>query len=217
MKNSFFLILLTIATFFSCQKENKENIDPNTLYEEPNGLYAQIETNKGTITLALDYEKAPITVANFITLAEGKNEFVTDERLKNKPFYDGLKFHRVIANFMIQTGDPFGTGSGDPGYNFKDEFTNLKFDKEGILGMANAGPSTNGSQFFITHLKTPWLDDKHTIFGHVVKGMEVVNSIKQDDIMSKVTIIRNGDKAKQFDAIKTFHDYYIVDLENQKK
>jgi cyclophilin family peptidyl-prolyl cis-trans isomerase len=207
MKNSIFLVLLTITTFFSCQKGN--NL--------PDGLYAQIETSKGTITLALDYEKAPITVANFITLAEGNNEFVTDESLKNKPFYDGLKFHRVLDNFMIQTGDPLGNGTGGAGYTFKDEFTNLKFDKEGILAMANGGPSTNSSQFFITHLETPWLDGKHTIFGHIVEGMGVVNSTKQDDIMTKVTIIRNGDKAKKFDAVKIFHDYYIVDVENQKK
>jgi cyclophilin family peptidyl-prolyl cis-trans isomerase len=207
MKNRIFLVLLTITTFFSCQKGN--NL--------PDGLYAQIETSKGTITLALDYEKAPITVANFITLAEGNNEFVTDESLKNKPFYDGLKFHRVLDNFMIQTGDPLGNGTGGAGYTFKDEFTDLKFDKEGVLAMANGGPSTNSSQFFITHLETPWLDGKHTVFGHIVEGMGAVNSIKQDDIMTKVTIIRNGDKAKKFDAVKTFHDYFIVDAENQKR
>jgi cyclophilin family peptidyl-prolyl cis-trans isomerase len=208
MKNRIFLILLAITTFFSCQKGN--NL--------PDGLYAQIETNKGTITLALDYEKAPITVANFISLAEGNNEFVTDESKKNKPFYDGLKFHRVLDNFMIQTGDPLANGTGGAGYTFKDEFTDLKFDKEGVLAMANGGPSTNSSQFFITHLETPWLDRKHTIFGHVVEnGMGVVNSIKQDDVMTKVTIIRNGDKAKKFDAVKTFYDYFIVDAENQKK
>jgi peptidylprolyl isomerase len=157
-------------------------------------------------------------VANFVTLAEGKNEFVTNENLKNRPFYDGLKFHRVIADFMIQGGDPLGTGSGDTGYKFKDEFSDLRFDKGGVLAMANNGPTTNSSQFFITHLETPWLDGKHTIFGRVVeKGMEVVNAIKQDDYMVKVTIIRNGDEAKKFDAVKTFRDYFTVESENQKK
>jgi peptidylprolyl isomerase len=119
---------------------------------------------------------------------------------------------------MIQGGDPLGTGSGDTGYKFKDEFSDLRFDKGGVLAMANNGPTTNSSQFFITHVATPWLDGKHTIFGHVVeKGMEVVNAIKQDDYMVKVTIIRNGDDAKKFDAAKTFRDYFTVECENQKK
>jgi cyclophilin family peptidyl-prolyl cis-trans isomerase len=208
MKNSILFVLLVITTFFSCQKAN--NL--------PDGLYAQIETSKGTIILALDYEKAPITVANFISLAEGNNEFITDESLKKKPFYDGLKFHRVLDNFMIQTGDPMGNGTGGAGYQFKDEFSDLKFDKGGVLAMANSGPDSNSSQFFITHLETPWLVGKHTIFGHVVeKGMEVVNAVKQDDLMKKVTIIRNGDKAKKFDALKIFHDYFILQSENQKR
>jgi cyclophilin family peptidyl-prolyl cis-trans isomerase len=203
-----FLLVVLTASLYSC-KEEKNNL--------PDGLYAQIETNKGTITLQLDYEKAPVTVANFVTLAEGKNEFITNENLKNKPFYDGLKFHRVIKEFMIQTGDPLGTGSGDAGYKFKDEITDMKFDKGGVLAMANNGPATNSSQFFITHLETPWLDGKHTIFGHVVeKGMDVVNKIQQGDYMVKVTIIRNGEAAKKFDALKTFRDYYSVEAENQK-
>jgi peptidylprolyl isomerase len=207
-KNILFLLLLT-ASLFSCKKEEKNNL--------PDGLYAQIETNKGTIIVQLDYEKAPITVANFVTLAEGKNEFITNENLKNKPFYDGLKFHRVIKDFMIQGGDPLGTGSGDTGYKFKDEITAMRFDKGGILAMANNGPATNSSQFFITHLETPWLDGKHTIFGQVVeKGMDVVNAIVQDDFMKKITIIRNGEAAKKFDAVKTFQDYFAVEAENQK-
>ncbi len=209
MKKSFLFALAIIASFYSCKEEN------NNL---PDGLYAKIETNKGEIIVQLDYEKAPITVANFVTLAEGKNDFVTNENIKNRPFYDGLKFHRVIENFMIQGGDPLGTGSGDAGYRFKDEFTDLRFDKGGVLAMANNGPATNSSQFFITHIETPWLDGKHTIFGHVVgNGMEAVNKILQDDYMSKVSIIRNGDAAKKFDAVKVFHDYFAAEAENQKK
>ena len=209
MKKSILFALAIIASFYSCKEEN------NNL---PDGLYAKIETNKGEIIVQLDYEKAPITVANFVSLVEGKNEFVTNENIKNRPFYDGLKFHRVIENFMIQGGDPLGTGSGDAGYHFKDEITDLRFDKGGVLAMANNGPATNSSQFFITHIETPWLDGKHTIFGHVVgNGMEAVNKILQDDYMSKVSIIRNGDAAKKFDAVKVFHDYFAAEAENQKK
>ena len=173
------------------------------------GIFAIIATNKGDITLKLEYSKVPVTVANFISLAEGKNTFVTDPQLKGKPFYDGLKFHRVIDNFMIQTGDPTGSGAGGTGYAFKDEFvSDLKFDKGGILAMANSGPATNASQFFITHKDTPWLNGKHTIFGHVTSGMNVVNSIAQGDAMTKVTITRKGVAAKKFDAAKVFSDYY---------
>lgn len=176
----------------------------NTLSD---GLFAKLETNKGTIVLALEFQKTPITVANFVSLAEGTNPYVKKE-LKGKPFYDGLKFHRVIADFMIQGGDPLGTGAGEPGYRFKDEFTDLKHDKGGILSMANSGPETNGSQFFITHKDTPWLDGKHTVFGHVVEGMSVVNAIAQNDVITKVTIIRNGALAKKFNATKVFTDYF---------
>ena len=209
MKKSILFALIVISSFYSC-KEDHSNL--------PDGLYAKIETNKGDIIVELDFKNAPITVANFVTLAEGKNEFVTIESLKNKPFYNGLKFHRVIKDFMIQTGDPLGTGSGDTGYRFKDEITDLRFDKGGILAMANSGPTTNSSQFFITHIATPWLDGKHTIFGHVVeKGMDIVNLIEQDDFMKKVTIIRNGKAAKNFDAEKTFYDYYSAQSKNQKE
>ncbi|MFD2938831.1 peptidylprolyl isomerase [Flavobacterium notoginsengisoli] len=178
---------------------------PNT--NSGDGIFATISTSKGDIVVSLEYTKAPVTVANFITLAEGKNPYVKVERLKGKPFYDGLKFHRVINDFMIQGGDPQGNGSGDPGYSFKDEFVaELKFEKGGVLAMANSGPATNGSQFFITHKDTPWLNGKHTIFGHVVSGMDNVNKIVQDDIMTKITITRKGAAAKKFDAVKVFSD-----------
>lgn len=172
------------------------------------GIFATIETNKGNITVELFYKKTPITVANFISLAEGNNPFMTVEKLKGKPFFDGLKFHRVIADFMIQGGDPDGTGAGGPGYAFKDEITDSKFDKAGILAMANAGPGTNGSQFFITHKETSWLNGKHTIYGQVTQGMSVVNSIAQNDVITKITIVRKGAAAKKFDAAKVFSDYY---------
>jgi len=210
MKKIILLLLIAISSFYSC-KDDHSNL--------PDGLYADIETNKGHIIVELDYKKAPITVANFVTLAEGKNEFVTHENLKKKPFFDGLKFHRVIESFMIQTGDPLGTGSGDTGYKFKDEFSDLKFDKAGVLAMANNGPGTNSSQFFITHVETPWLDNKHTIFGHVVdaKNQEVVNKVVQGDNIIAVTIIRNGEAAKKFEAVKVFHDYFSEIAKEQSK
>jgi len=175
---------------------------------DPNdGIFATISTTKGDIVVSLEYVKTPVTVANFISLAEGNNPNVKVERLKGKPFYDGLKFHRVINDFMIQGGDPDGNGSGGPGYAFKDEFVEeLKFEKGGVLAMANSGPATNGSQFFITHKETPWLNGKHTIFGHVVSGMDNVNKIVQDDIMTKITITRKGDAAKKFNAVKVLAD-----------
>ena len=209
MKKKIVLAFLAIASFYSCKEEHSDL---------PDGLYAKIETNKGDIIVQLNFEKAPITVANYVALAEGKNDYVTNENLKKRPFFDGLKFHRVINDFMIQTGDPLGTGSGDTGYKFKDEFTDLQFDKGGVLAMANNGPATNSSQFFITHLATPWLDGKHTIFGHVVeKGMEVVNKIQQNDYINTVTIIRNGEAAKKFNAVKIFNDYFAVENKNQKE
>jgi peptidylprolyl isomerase len=159
------------------------------------GLYAVITTAKGDIVLSLEYQKTPLTVTNFVALAEGA--------MTGKPFYDGLKFHRVIANFMIQGGDPQGTGAGGPGYQFADEFDpSLKFTGPGVLAMANAGPATNGSQFFITHVKTDWLNGKHTIFGHVVAGQDVVNAVAQNDVIQKVTIVRQGKAAEAFQATK---------------
>lgn len=181
------------------------------------GIFATISTNKGDIVVQLEYQKTPVTVANFVSLIEGKNTIVTDAKLKGKPFYDGLKFHRVIADFMIQGGDPSGNGTGGPGYAFKDEITDLKFDKSGILAMANSGPSTNGSQFFITHKDTPWLNGAHTIFGHVIEGIEVVNSIAQDDVILKMTVTRKGADAKAFNAAKIFADYYANKDEDARK
>ncbi|MFY7757655.1 MAG: peptidylprolyl isomerase [Flavobacterium stagni] len=180
------------------------------------GIYTEIETPKGKMLLELYYQKTPVTVANFIALAEGTHPYVS-ENLKGKKFFDGLTFHRVIKDFMIQGGDPAGNGSGGPGYAFKDEITEDKFTGPGILAMANAGPKTNGSQFFITHKETPWLNGKHTIFGKIITGQDVVNAIAQNDPMTKVTIIRKGAAAKAFDAVKVFSDYYgAIAMEEQK-
>jgi cyclophilin family peptidyl-prolyl cis-trans isomerase len=182
------------------------------------GMFVEFETSKGKIVLQLEFVKTPITVANFVSLVEGTNPEVKDEKLKGKPFYNGLKFHRVIPDFMIQGGDPNGNGSGGPGYAFKDEFDpSLKHDKPGILSMANSGPKTNGSQFFITHKDTPWLDQKHTVFGHVISGQTVVDAIKQDDLMTSVKIVRKGAAAKKFDAPKIFGDYMKNKAEDDKK
>ena len=171
------------------------------------GLYADIKTNKGSILLKLVYNKSPITVANFVSLSEGENPKVSEE-FKSKKYYNGIKFHRVIPEFMIQSGDPTGSGSGGPGYRFDDEFSDLTHKGPGIVSMANSGPGTNGSQFFITHKATPWLDGKHSVFGEVIEGQEVVDSIEQNDFIEEVIIIRKGKEAKQFDAPKVFTSYF---------
>jgi cyclophilin family peptidyl-prolyl cis-trans isomerase len=170
------------------------------------GLFAQIKTSKGVIKIQLEFEKTPGTVGNFVGLSIGKIKNSNKEL--GKPYYDGLKFHRVINDFMIQGGCPIGTGTGDPGYKFDDEFNaDLKHDKPGILSMANSGPATNGSQFFITHIETPWLDNKHTVFGHVIDGLDVVNSIVQDDEIINIKINAVGEKAQSFDPVKAFENF----------
>jgi FKBP-type peptidyl-prolyl cis-trans isomerase len=170
------------------------------------GIYAQFNTTKGNILVKLAYDKTPGTVGNFVGLAEGQLE--NKVKSMGKPYYDGLKFHRVIADFMIQGGCPQGTGTGGPGYQFDDEFhPELTHSGPGVLSMANAGPGTNGSQFFITHIETAWLDGKHTVFGHVIEGMEIVHSIAQGDSIETIEIIRQGEMAKNWNAIEAFRTF----------
>jgi len=180
------------------------------------GLFAIISTSKGEIKIELEFEKTPGTVGNFVGLSLG----VINNSIKplGEAYYNGLKFHRVINDFMIQAGCPLGTGTGDPGYKFDDEFHNdLKHDRPGIISMANAGPSTNGSQFFITHVETHWLDNKHTVFGNVIDGMDVVNSISQNDEIISIKINAIGDKAKAFDAAKAFEEFNKSKADRIKK
>lgn len=170
------------------------------------GLYAKFNTSKGDILVNLTFDKTPGTVGNFVALAEGKLE--NNIHSQGTPYYNGLKFHRVIPDFMIQGGCPQGTGTGNPGYSFEDEFhADLKHDKPGVLSMANSGPATNGSQFFITHIATPWLDNKHTVFGFVVEGQDIVDAIQQDDILTNLEILRVGTAAENFNAIEAFRTF----------
>ena len=184
-----------------------------------NGIYAKFNTTKGPILVKLTHELTPGTVGNFVGLAEGKLE--NEVLPMGKPYYDGLKFHRVIPDFMIQGGCPQGIGTGGPGYKFEDEFhPSLKHDKPGVLSMANSGPGTNGSQFFITHIPTNWLDGKHTVFGQVVEGQDVVDAVAQGDVLDNLEIIRVGDDAQNWNAIeafRTFEGSRLKRIEDAKK
>ncbi|HMI06705.1 MAG TPA: peptidylprolyl isomerase [Flavobacterium sp.] len=171
-----------------------------------NGIYAKFNTPKGSILVKLTHDKTPGTVGNFVALAEGNLD--NKAKPQGQPFFNGLKFHRVIPDFMIQGGDPQGTGTGGPGYKFDDEFhQDLSHDTPGVLSMANSGPGSNGSQFFITHIATPWLDNKHTVFGNVVEGQDVADAIEQGDTMDSVEIIREGDEAKKWNAVEAFRTF----------
>ena len=198
----FLKILIIAIVVVACKPAKYADLDE--------GMYADLITNRGDILLKLEFEKTPITVANFVSLAKGTNTEVVDS-LKGKPYYNGITFHRVIKDFMIQGGDPLGTGAGNPGYKFKDEFPKddegellLKHDKAGVLSMANGGPTTNGSQFFITHKPTEWLDGRHTVFGNVIKGQGVVDSIAKLDTIKSIDILTVGKAAKKFKAADTF-------------
>ena len=224
MKTKFIIFFLACSMIFACDNNNKDLDD---------GLYAEFNTSMGTMLIKLSYEKTPVTVANFVALAEGNHPKV-DNDFKGIKYYNGIIFHRVIDNFMIQGGDPKGDGTGGPGYKFLDEFhETLKHDKPGVLSMANSGPGTNGSQFFITEVPTPHLDFKHSVFGHVVRGIEVQDAISnvetsvgnrpvKDVIINRVNIIRIGNDAKQFDAVKTWSEmepklFITQQIEEEKK
>jgi peptidyl-prolyl cis-trans isomerase A (cyclophilin A) len=171
-----------------------------------NGIYAKFNTTKGAILVKLTHDLTPGTVGNFVALAEGNLE--NKARPQGKPYYDGLKFHRVIPDFMIQGGCPQGIGTGGPGYSFDDEFhPSLKHDKPGVLSMANSGPASNGSQFFITHVPTSWLDNKHTVFGHVVEGQEIVDAVAQGDVLETLEIVRVGEEAEKWNAVEAFRTF----------
>ncbi len=171
-----------------------------------NGIYAKFNTTKGAIVVKLTHDLTPGTVGNFVALAEGNLE--NKVKPQGTKYYDGLKFHRVIPDFMIQGGCPQGIGTGGPGYSFDDEFhPTLKHDRPGVLSMANSGPASNGSQFFITHIPTEWLDNKHTVFGHVVEGQDIVDAIAQGDLIDTLEILREGDEAKKWNAVEAFRTF----------
>ncbi|MDX9704474.1 MAG: peptidylprolyl isomerase [Weeksellaceae bacterium] len=210
------IVILGAATLLSSCATVKipESMSKEEFNSLKDGIYAQMETNKGVMTIELFAEEAPLTVANFVGLAEGSKE--NKAKPLGTPYYDGIIFHRVIKDFMIQGGDPDGKGTGGPGYNFEDEFfSDRKHDKKGILSMANSGPNTNGSQFFITEVPTPWLDGKHTVFGQVVQGLNVIDVIanvekgaqdrpKEDIVIQHVYIIKKGDKYKNYNGGQEF-------------
>lgn len=207
-------LLILTATFFVLCTSNCQNLKTKKMKDLQDGLYIKMHTTMGEMLIEFYPEKTPLTVANFIGLAEGKIE--NNAKKLGEPFYDGLIFHRVISGFMIQGGDPSGNGTGGPGYQFGDEFdASLTHDGKGVLSMANSGPNTNGSQFFITELATPWLDGKHTVFGKVIDGMIVVDEIVKvkkgpsdkplEDIkITKIEVIRKGEKYKNYDAKTEF-------------
>lgn len=196
-----FLLAFVVAGVLNAQTPDTKALAAGLKMED--GIYAKFTVTQGEIMVKLEHVKAPLTVANFVGLVEGKIK--NDAKPLGTPFYDGLKWHRVIYPFMIQGGDPQGNGMGGPGYKFKDEFhPDLKHNRAGVLSMANSGTATNGSQFFITHKETPWLDDKHSVFGFVVSGQDVVDKTKQGDTIIKIEIIRVGSAAKKFDAAKIF-------------
>ncbi|WP_417444195.1 peptidylprolyl isomerase [Joostella sp.] len=171
-----------------------------------NGIYAKFNTSKGEILVKLTHDKTPGTVGNFVALAEGNME--NSVKPQGTPYYDGISFHRVINDFMIQGGCPLGTGTGDGGYKFDDEFdASLRHNRPGVLSMANAGPGTNGTQFFITHVETPWLDDKHTVFGFVENGQDVVDAIAQGDKIESLEIVRVGEEAENWNAVEAFRTF----------
>ena len=201
------LLALFASSMFAAGASAQNNYAP--------GLYAEMDTTRGLIVIKLEFERVPLTVANFVGLAEGTKD---SNKADGVPFYDGLKFHRVIADFMIQGGDPEGSGRGGPGYRFPDEIDpSLKHTGPGILSMANAGPNTNGSQFFITHKATPWLDGKHAVFGKVAKGLGVVNAIKQGDAIKTVRIVRIGDAAMAFKADQASFDRLLAGAKDREK
>ena len=215
MKKILFLFITTLFLINCKPIYKKMNID-KTLYESlPNGVYAKMETSKGEMIIQFFDKEAPVTVANFVGLAQGTIENTAKQ--KGTPYYDGIIFHRVIKDFMIQGGDPTGTGMGDPGYKFDDEKNDLKHEGKGFLSMANSGPNTNGSQFFITEVATPWLNGRHTIFGKVVQGLETIDTIanvekgaqdkpKEDVVINKVTIFTKGEEYQNYNAEKIFNE-----------
>ncbi|MBT6274445.1 MAG: peptidylprolyl isomerase [Chromatiales bacterium] len=203
----FWGVLTAISLSLGLQSTNAADYKP--------GMYAEMDTTKGMIVLQLEFEKVPLTVTNFVGLAEGTKK---SNKEPGTPYYDGITFHRVIPDFMVQGGDPSGTGRGGPGYKFPDEIDpSLKHSGPGILSMANSGPGTNGSQFFITHKATPWLDGKHTVFGRVIKGRDIVDAIRKGDAINTLKIVRVGEKAKAFAGDQTAFDGILAGLGGREK